>query len=247
MSSPKAIRPLANANEIVQILAANGPLSPSQISDLIGIPRSTVYRLADGLAALGLIEQLPTAHISLTERWLHLADAASHREEWSHASPALDDVHVNTQLTTYLSVPHGREVVCLEWRPGSALNLLMMRPGRTLPLHAGAAGRVMLAYGEFTVTEYLRDEPLRFNERTLTTASALEQDVVETRSRGFVFSDEDVTEGIGAVGVPIFDRAGTAIGSLSIGGLAGEIRERLEELATLMHSAASQVRELNPL
>ena len=245
MSNLKAIRPLSNANDVVQVLATEGPQSPSQISELVGIPRSTVYRLVDGLAALGLVEQLPSANVALTERWLHLADAASHRTEWSHAEQVLDGLHANTQLTTYLSVPHGCEVVCLEWRPGPALNLLMMRPGRSLPLHAGAAGRVILAYGEVSVAAYLQDEPVRFNERTLTSADALEQDVAQTRARGYVLSDEDVTEGIGAIGVPIFDSAGTAVGSLSIGGLAVEIRERTADLVTLTQSAASEIQELN--
>ena len=104
-------------------------------------------------------------------------------------------ITAQTGMTSFLSVVSGTELVCVECAQGHAIDSLILRPGRVLPLHAGAAGRVALAYFEDADAErYLAGAPFpAYNENTLVSVEQLREDIRLTRERGYALSDEDVT------------------------------------------------------
>ena len=55
--------------------------------------------------------------------------------------------------------PRANESVCVDWARGQAINVLLLKPGRSLPLFAGAAGRVTLAFGQDDPEAYLANAP----------------------------------------------------------------------------------------
>jgi DNA-binding IclR family transcriptional regulator len=227
---------------MVQLLAEDGPLGPAEIAERVDTPRPTVYRLADALAQAGLVET-QGSRIALSPRWLRLGDAArAAMSEWHQARPILDALAASTGQTVFLSVRREEESVCIDWTPGQALNVLLLKPGRALPLFGGAEGRTILAFGVDDVDAYLQQAPFpAYNKRTLTTAAKLRRDVAASRERGYTISDEDVTEGIGALGAPVYTtRTGAFAGVLSVAGLAENITARRTELAdALLASAAT--------
>lgn len=238
----KPIRLLANTLEVVNALAERGPLTPAEIAEAVGIPRSSVYRLVEGLREIGLAENRGDGPVALSKRWLHLSGMArAGLSEWDGADRILADVAEATGQTAFLTVPRGDEAVCVDWAQAGGIGLLVLKPGRSLPLHAGAGGRVILALGNGDREAFLQRAPLpAFTAKTLTTRAQLEQDMALTREKGFVLSDEDVTPGIGATGVPIVGADGELRGCLSIGGLIAPIRGGLpEHLAVLKEAAKS--------
>ncbi len=134
-------------------------------------------------------------------------------------------ITAQTGMTSFLSVVSGTELVCVECAQGHAIDSLILRPGRVLPTCMLAqAGRVALAYFEDADAErYLAGAPFpAYNENTLVSVEQLREDIRLTRERGYALSDEDVTLGVGAVGVPIVDNeSGRVIASLSAGGYRG--------------------------
>lgn len=240
MSAPRLIRVLANSQSLILSLAEEGPLTPAAIAARTGIPRSSVYRLGEGLAAIGMVEVREDATLALADRWLTLADRAANAFDIGVAGETiLNELADTTGQTVYLSVRHHGAAMCVRWAPGSAVSMMALKPGRSLPLHVGAAGRLILAFDPGGVAR-LPDELRRFTPRTLTTREQLDADSAEIRSRGYSVSDEDVTPGIGAVGVPV--RVDEALGAaLSVAGLAEEIRLRTEEIAGAAAAAAAEL------
>lgn len=240
MSTDKPMGILAKAADLTELLASRGPLSPADIADEIQMPRSSVYRLAEALGQAQLAETLPDSRIRLTRRWLRLADAArASVTEWADARAVLDELAETTGQTAFLTVPRGDEAICLDWARGRAINVLILKPGRSLPLYAGAAGRVTLAFRNEPTDAYLAEAPFpALTPTTLTTARLLKRDVAETRDRGFSISEEDVTIGIGALGAPLFSAGGQFRGALSIAGLADDFRGRRDDLAASLVAAA---------
>ena len=81
-----------------------------------------------------------------------------------------------------------------------------------------------------------------YNEHTLTTAEELRADVARIRECGYAVSDEDVTLGIGAVGVPLFRPGeGHAVGALSAGGFVDEVRRMSDDLLGLLRRGAVEL------
>jgi len=237
---PRPMGILQRSSNLVQLLAERGPLSMADAAEQIGMPRPSLYRLSDALAQARLVEPTADGRLRVSLHWLRLADAArAGMTEWSGARMVLDDLASSTGQTVYLSVPRADEAVCIDWSRGRGVSVLALKPGRTLPLYAGAAGRVTLAFRPEPLEEYLQGAPFRpLTEHTLTRARELRADVAAIRNRGYSVSDEDVTPGIGALGVPLTN-AGTFRGALSIAGLAEELRaERDAFIAALVASAA---------
>lgn len=232
-------RTLASTQRVIEALAENGPLSPAEIAIKVDVARSSVYRLAEGLVAVGLAEFLPDSRVQLSNRWLHLADAVEPAmSEWSRARAVLDELARTTGQTSFLSIRRDEKAICIAWAPARGIDLLILKPGRTLPLYAGAAGRNILAHSPDLRESYLARAPLpALTASTLTDRGALEADIERTLATGFTFSNEDVTVGIGALGTAVL-RDGDFAGSLSIGGLIGDFHAHLPELEDAVRAAA---------
>jgi DNA-binding IclR family transcriptional regulator len=233
---------LQRSADLVALLAARGAMVPAEIAEYVDTPRTSVYRLGDALREAAMIEQSPNAHLSLSLRWLRMADAArAGMTEWDGARKVLDELAGATQQTVFLSVPRANEAICIDWARGEAINVLILKPGRTLPLYAGAAGRVTLAFGQDDPEPYLAKAPFEaYPLRTLTTAPRLRKDIILARAQGYVVSDGDVTDGIGALGAPLFwTTSGRFAGAISIAGLAEELNKRRDELVNMLLTAAS--------
>jgi DNA-binding IclR family transcriptional regulator len=240
--SERPVGILARSSAVTEVLAQYGPLSPADIAERTGLPRASVYRLVDALGTIGLTEIRMSGQVSLSLRWLRLADAASGAmTEWAGADAILEDLAGRTGQTAFLSVPRPDRALCIRWVPGSGIGVLILRPGRSLPLHAGAAGRLCLAY-RGDLGDVLAQAPFtRFTPRTLTTAEELAADVGTTRERGYSLSDQDVTEGIGALGVAVPDARGDLAGALSIGGLARDFDQNRQRFVDVLQEAAQRL------
>jgi len=238
----KPIRVLTNTAEVIDLLATRGPLSVGEISELIDVPRPSVYRLVEALNGISLTETGADSRIDLSRRWLHLADATRRAmTEWKSARTELNGLVEETGQTAFLSVPRSSGAVCIDWAQGRGIGVLLLKPGRSLPYHAGAAGRILLAYGD-NQDNYLMQAPFeRFTPHTLVTAEELAADIAQSRKQGYAISDEDVTLGIGAIGVPVTDGEGQACAALSLGGLAGEMKERQQEFIRALRGAAARL------
>lgn len=244
MASAKPMRVLANAKDLIEALAQRGALTPAEIAEIIALPRPSVYRLVAGLEAVSLTEMLPDGRINISRRWLSLADASKRGlREWAEADDVLSQISDRSGQTAFLSVPRGDRAVCIAWAQGRGIDVLDLRPGRTLPFHAGAAGRALLAHSAAKAfEEFLSHAPHpALTPLTLTDADALRADAIAIRDRGYAVSDQDVTIGIGALGIPVFDSAKTAIACLSIGGLAADISARTPEFVGILRDGASRL------
>jgi DNA-binding IclR family transcriptional regulator len=245
MSVERPMGILQKASDVIELLADRGPLTPGDIAESIGMPRPSVYRLVEALNQSRLTVTTPDSRIKISERWLRLADASrSAMHEWEPARATLDLLCRETGQTTFLTVPRGDHAVCVDWAQGRGINVLILKPGRSLPLYAGAAGRATLAFRKHDVAPYLQRAPFpALTRRTLTTAPQLRRDIKLTRDRGYSVSDEDVTDGIAALGVPLSDRGGELRGALSLGGLAEDIRGNQADFAARLTAAGVSLTE----
>lgn len=240
MPERKPIKVLANCMAVVDTIAERGDLSPAEIASATGLPRPSVYRLIDGLRAVGLLTVTPESRARLSVKWLHLADAArAAMVEWTGAHATLVELAGRSEQTLFLTVPRGDEAFCIDWSVGSGIGVLSLSPGRSLPLYAGGAGRLTLAYAA-DVEKYLRDGPQRrpLTPHTLTDADALRADVTRTRAQQYTLSLDDATVGIGAIAVPILTPERRLRGCLSLAGRSADIRAHHDEFLAMSLAAA---------
>lgn len=232
----------ANVASVVGALADRGNASVTSLSGEVGLPAATVRRIGDGLVAAGLAELDAEGRLSLTTRWLHLAESFRRTGHgWPGAHEVLQELSVRTGLTAYFVVPDGEVALCLDWAPGRGTGLPELRPGGVRPLFAGAGGRMALAHAVVDVEGYLAGAPFAaVTPSSLGTAQALREDVALTRASGYVLADEDVAVGVACLGVPV-RAGGRYLGALSVGGPREEVLDRLAGHLLTLRGAVSSI------
>jgi DNA-binding IclR family transcriptional regulator len=183
-----------------------------------------MYRLLSTLEDLGLVEPgVRRGTYRLGIKLLRMGNAVrAGRDERRAALPVMERIHELTSETVFLVVRRGDVGVCIERIDGLRVQSLALQLGGWLPLHAGAAMRVLLAYEPETEwSAYVRrNSPLeRLSPRTPVTEEDLFAELTRVRKTGVSVSDEDVTVGIAAVGAPIFGESGQLVGALSASGV----------------------------
>ena len=206
----------------MEALAQERIATSARLTELINEPVSSVYRMLATLADIGWVEQIGhRGAYRIGGKLLSLANELIRRLDIRRASlPVLKRIHEATGETTFLCVRHGTRAVCIERIDGVRVNSRVLRLGRSLPLHVGAAPRALLAFEDREGwEEYASIASLTEDLGHDISRSALYAELEEIRNAGFVVSDNTVTPGIAAVGAPIFDDRGEVAASLSVSGL----------------------------
>jgi DNA-binding IclR family transcriptional regulator len=219
---------------ILDRLAEEGEVSAGRLAELVGEPRSTVYRLLASLQALDMVEpgaRRGTYRLGL--KLLRLGSAVVARfDERQAALPVMERIHEDTGETVFLCIRRGYEAVCIERLDGRFVQSMALKLGGTLPLHVGAAPRALLAFEPRELWEEYASRPEGLEARTPhtpATREALFEALEEVRRAGCAISDQDVTLGIAAVGAPIRDYQGRVVAALSMSGPRPLILDENEE------------------
>ncbi|MBI2088410.1 MAG: IclR family transcriptional regulator [Deltaproteobacteria bacterium] len=125
-----------------------------------------------------------------------------------------------TGESIFLTVRDGSNSVCIESAEGKHRVRLTQRIGAVLPLHAGAAARVLLAYmPEPERQNMLKTLELRaLGPGTITRRTVLEKKIRAIPRRGFDVSREEVDAGSCGVALPVFSAKGEVVAALASGG-----------------------------
>jgi DNA-binding IclR family transcriptional regulator len=237
---------IAKASALLDRLAEDGESTAARLSNALDEPRTTVYRLIRALEGAGFVETGPrrgTYRLGL--KLFRLGSAVVARfDERQAALPTMEQLHDRTGETVFLCVRRGREAVCIERVEGSQVVSLALRLGGSLPLHAGAAPRVLLAAEPRSFWEdYCAEGDLEvLTATTPGTRDDLFAELERVRRLGYSVSDEDVTRGIAALGAPVRNHRGAVIAALSISGVRSAILgTEAEAMAQLVISAADAV------
>jgi len=143
------------------------------------------------------------------------------------AVPALRDLTAEVNLTSRVAVfDDGYAVVIGRVDAPGAVRFDAALGRRELP-HCTAVGKVLLAsLPPDEAREILNRTALpRRTPYTITSVSALMEDLARTGQRGYAIDDEEDTEGVHCVGTCVFDRSGNAAGAISVTGLKQRTRD----------------------
>jgi DNA-binding IclR family transcriptional regulator len=122
------------------------------------------------------------------------------------------------------------------------------RVGRRFYMHQTAAGKALLAqFSDQWVREILDRHGLpESTQHTVDEEAALFEELGEVRDRGVAFNDEESTEGLRAVAVPVTGPDGDVLGAFAVAGPTHRIEgDRFEaEIPALLRSVVNEL-ELN--
>jgi len=229
----ESIRAVERALDVLMCFTNQTPqLTMTQISELVGINKSTVHRLLATLESKRFVERDSVTGIYKPGiRLLQMAFLAlEHNDLRRLAAPYLQELCNRYRENVTLAKLDVADVVYLEVIESTQRVKLAASPGQRLPAFCVASGKAILAFlPDDHVKRVLEYGMPKYTQNTITSSEAYFKDILQTRERGFAISEQEFEEGINAIAAPICNQP---IASISVAGPAYRLtRERMLEIS----------------
>ena len=160
------------------------------------------------------------------------------------ARPYMRALMKESTETVNLAVQDEQEAVYLSQVECRQMMRALARPGARVPLYCSSVGKALLsAMPDGDVANALpRHGMRRLTEKTITSRSALRDDLALTRERGFAIDDEEHALGLRCVAGLVFDEAAEPIAAISISGPTVRMSDqRIASLGDLVRRRADEI------
>ncbi|MBC7345844.1 MAG: IclR family transcriptional regulator [Clostridia bacterium] len=237
------VRAVERAADVL-LAVGDKELGLAEISRETGLSKATTYRILHSLERKGFIMQdRVSGRYSLGSALLSLVSGALYRhgDLVQVVYPAMQRLWRLTKETITLYVRQGSSRICVAEIPSPQPLKYTVGVGVTVPLHAGAPGKLLLAYLPDEERERILDgiELEALTRRTITARQELEAELVAIRAQGWAASFGERIEGVSCLSVPVRDAHGEVVACLSILGPYMRLGEQLlmSYLGTLQEEA----------
>lgn len=220
-------------------------LGVREISRKVGLSASTTGRIMSGLKDTGFLNQNSDRSYSLgasVMAWAGVYTATL--DVRKTAMPAVEQLHRDTQETISLYILQGDERVCVERRESPHTVRLVTRIGRRLPLYAGSAGKVFLAFLPEASSKEILDhsELMPFTSSTITDRNLLDVELDVVRRQGYAVSTGEWQKEASGIAAPVFGSSREIVAALTISGPSQRFTDaKIREYAPVVTGAAQEV------
>ncbi|MCT8990444.1 IclR family transcriptional regulator [Chelativorans sp. SCAU2101] len=226
-------------------------LTIRELTSRLRLPRTTVYRILNTLQRHEIVRRDDAGTYTLGRRLLTLAaqvaSRASEIDVGAIAQPFLDKLATELGESVKLSVIDEDGILVLATSQGRREYALTVAPGQRMPIHAGAASKLLLAHLPPEAIDYWLSTPLTvYTNRTITDPKRLRSELARIRRQGWAQDKGENAPSIQAFAAPVYDRRGKVVAALSIPFLAGTEPSRMEELRMAAIETARAISEAMP-
>jgi DNA-binding IclR family transcriptional regulator len=220
------IKVLVKMSDVLTALAEHDSLNATQIAEIVQEPRSSIYRLLRTMRQYGYVDRARRGEFILGERLLELGAGVAARFNLREAAlPHMWELRDETDGTVLLYVKRGDRAICVERFDGRYVRWEIADVGDLLPLHAGAAPRLMLALStDEEISQYLDGATLEATTKNSPVSPRQVRSLLaEIRRTGVAISDQDLVIGVASIAAPIWNHDGEVVGAMSYSGLAATL------------------------
>jgi IclR family transcriptional regulator, KDG regulon repressor len=242
------VKSVERALAILESFEESSPfLTAQEIANRVDIPRPSVYRFLKTLCEknfLAEVGETESRRFSVGSSLLRLAKLAFGQGELRRiAQPIMRLAADKSNESTYLSVRHGSQAVCIENFDAQAPLRYGGRVGNTYPLYAGSP-KIILAFLDPDLRDHLINQTVLrpITKATVTDRDELRRRLAVIRRRGFEISNGEIFPGTCAIGAPVFDENDAVIAVLSIGAPRDRVTAKnREQLADIVRESARTI------
>lgn len=244
-STDHAIQSIERALVILETLShyPHG-IGVTELGQVVGLHKSTAYRLLSTLRANGYVEQYKDSErYRLGNKILSLGlEVLINLDFRKEALPFMRELVAISRETVQLAVLDSHQVLVVE--RDQSPETITVNLGLRTDVHCTAEGKVLLAYlpAEDVIRILSEGKMRQYTVNTLTDTNNMLAQLEKVRNQGYAINAEELAEGLRAVAAPVFDHAGRVIAALSISGPTSRLTlERMVRLVTVLKEACSSV------
>jgi IclR family transcriptional regulator, acetate operon repressor len=229
------------------VAKASDPVALGQLTELMGIDRSSVFRLANTLKRRGFL-----AHPSGRKDYI-LGPSVwrlSRNQDWSKMLITFSHEHLKrlamqTGETTHLAVREGKEAFFIDhFTSTNQVLVISGQTGEFVPLHCTAHGKALLAdYGMAELKALFGSGPLQgYTSTTIVSLKHLARECAAIQASGIAVDEEEYIRGVRCMAAPVRDRDGMVVASIGISAPLSRFPDgRTESAARQVRQVASEI------
>ena len=210
------------ALDVLECFLAKPGLTTLDIMQATGFTRNRVMRLTGTLTHRGYLMADPATGAFSTGPKVFALSKVFERSKGILllVRPALREIALKTGESASLYIRDGLERVVLAREEGTHAIRHAISEGQRMHLHAGAAGRIILAYSPRDVFEAVvtRTGLPKLTPQTITDPGRLMVELEKARKQGFAVSAGERAADACAIAAPVFDHGNELVGALAIAG-----------------------------
>lgn len=247
------MRTVKRVAALIGSLELNAPLGVSDLARGIGTDKATTHRILRALCTEGWVEQGPQRKYRLGPSLKRLRPQVPPRNVVIAAGASvLDDLLREVDETFFLSGRQGNENVVDLVRESTKEMRVVSEVGRRIPLHSGAAGKVLLAFEKDATRERLLEHERHLLEAKGASYEEFLKDLERVQKAGWCYDPGTFSPGIAGLAAPIMFDDETIIGSICVRAPDSRFTEvDARELAATIVLAgrrvAASIRDLNQI
>jgi IclR family acetate operon transcriptional repressor len=231
----------ARGLRLLLMVADRGEVRADELSSLLDMPVSTVYRYLRTLGDFGFVDRHGGVFRLGPKLLIGTGANVSSERLIRHADPLLRMLVAETGETAAVVRRIGLSSICLHQIESDAALRVTLEPGGMLPLTAGAAGRVLLAFAPSEVLEEVLAQGVTRQATNDPTADEFRSHLGGVVMTGVAMTEDELFEGSVSLAVPVFREDGI-VGAIELIGPAfrcdADWRARA---AALLQSAARTI------
>jgi DNA-binding IclR family transcriptional regulator len=205
----------ARGLRILLTVADRGEVRAEELALLLDTPTSTVYRYLRTLTAFGFVDRHDGRYLLGPRLVIGSGTNVTSEQLTRIADPVLRNLVVETGETAVVTRRIGLSAVCLQRVESDQPLRVTLEPGFMSPLHAGATGRVLLAYAMPEIIDEVLARGLEQVTPNTPGKAVLRELLAETRETGIARSEGELISGSVGIAAPIF-RDGGIVGAVGL-------------------------------
>jgi IclR family acetate operon transcriptional repressor len=204
---PDAMANVLTALRVLEGVSDHQPVGVSELSRVLGVPKTTVQRALDTLLVGGWLNRSSDGVWTLSLRLAVVGRrAGQHRAVRELARPVMLQLSRATDEAVRLWMPQGHNVVLVESFDSNQA-VRSVHPSTfsgTLPMHASAAGKAILALLPAAEVDALLTPPLRvLTPATITDPDEVRQLFPVIRKKGYAEAHNETADDVGDIAAAV--------------------------------------------
>ena len=228
------------------ILATRRSVGVTELAQALDINKSTAFRILDTFLEANMVEKTKdTQKYKLGPAILKLSE--QYYKNYSiiaEAKPLMDRLAAEIRESVHLCVCANSKAIVIEQTMSDSLLVVNAKIGAIEPLHCSAVGKCLVAFAlEEDREKMLSDLSYEvFTEKTIRSAQEFRAEIERVRVRGWAIDDNELSEHIRCVAVPVFDSKGVCRYSLGASGAISRMtQEKIDRIIPLMLKTAANI------
>ena len=229
------VKPVLKALQLLHFLGDEGhELGLTEIAHRIRMPKTSVYRYLNSLCEAGFVTRDDQGLYRLSLKMWELGQAVDGRLRIRQvALPFMQELRIRFNETVNLAILDGREIIYLDTVNSRKSLIMQVQPGSRDPVHSTALGKAIMAFlPESRWPDHLPSSLAALTSQTITSRPELEEELRDTRARGFALDHGENTAGACCIGAPLFGQRRQVLAAISISAPESRLTPQLEQEMT---------------